>query len=190
MGTLATNTRERPTEESKELLSAAMNSLTNEMVVELAQKAVSAIELLDDILQPETISLLRKLPESSKSLENTLDLIEKLEQTGTLETLAELGEVASSLKASMTNTMVTDLAEKAVAGVELADEILQQNGLEMIKGISNAFSKARQEINALENVPPLRQMIHDLKDPEVLKGMGLMITFLKYLPSELNKTRS
>lgn len=190
METLATTSREKQAEKGKELFSAAMNSMTNEMVVELAQKAVSAIELLDDILQPETISLLRKLPETSKSLENTLDMVQKLEQTGTLKTLGELGEMASSMKSSMTNAMVTDLVEKAVAGVELADDILQQDGLEMVEGMSKAFSKARQEINALEKMPPLKQMIQDLKDPEVLKGIGLMITFLKYLPSELAKTKS
>ncbi len=190
MGSFATATQDMQSEESKELLSAAMDSMTNEMVVELAQKAVSAIELLDDILQPETISLLRKLPETSRSLENTIDMVQKLEQTGSLKTLSELGEMAASMKASMTNAMVTDLAEKAIAGVELADDLLQQGSLEMVEGMSHAFAKAKQDMDSMDKAPSLKQIVLSLKDPEVRQGLGLMITFLKLLPSELDKNKS
>ncbi|MBA4603362.1 DUF1641 domain-containing protein [Thermoactinomyces mirandus] len=188
MGIPAIEKPEMNAKEGKELISVALDSMTDEMVVELARKAVSAIELLDDILQPETISLLRKLPETGKSLENTLDMLQTLEQTDTLKTLIELGEMASSLKASITNTMVTDLTEKAISGIELADDLLQQGGLEMVQGMTNAFAKAEQNMKSTDQAPSLRQIVHSLKDPEVRKGLGLMIAFLKLLPSELDKT--
>lgn len=188
MGIPAIEKPEMNAKEGKELISVALDSMTDEMVVELARKAVSAIELLDDILQLETISLLRKLPETGKSLENTLDMLQTLEQTDTLKTLIELGEMASSLKASITNTMVTDLTEKAISGIELADDLLQQGGLEMVQGMTNAFAKAEQNMKSTDQAPSLRQIVHSLKDPEVRKGLGLMIAFLKLLPSELDKT--
>lgn len=174
-------------EDTKEFVSTALDSLTNEMVVEMAGKAVSAVEMVDDIMQPETISLLRKLPEVSKSLENTLNTVQTLEENGTLKTLTELGEMAATMKASMTNMMVVEMVEKAITGVELADDLLQQGGLELVQGMSTAFAKAREERAKADGPLGLMQIARSMKDPDVREGLSLMIAFLKALPSELNK---
>lgn len=172
--------------DTQEFASVALDSLTNEMVTDLATKAISAVELIDDIMQPETISLLKKLPDVSKSLEGTLATVKVLEESGSLKTLGELAEMVSVMKASMTNAMITDMVDKAIQGVELADDVLQEGTLELVQGMSSAFHQARVEREKATEPLTMMQMMKTMKDPDVREGMSLLLTFMKALPGELN----
>ncbi|WP_070121039.1 DUF1641 domain-containing protein [Bacillus marinisedimentorum] len=186
METPTTSKEKDRLEDTKEFASVALNSLTNEMVTDLAGKAVQAVELMDDILQPETISLMKKLPEVSKSLEGTLATVQRLEESGTLQTLSEMGEMVATMKASMTTPMITDMVEKAIGGVEMADEIVQHGSLELVQGMSKAFAEARHDRETADKPMTTMQMVKMMKDPEVREGLSLFLTFVKHLPGELN----
>ena len=65
-----------------ELGDAVLQSLTSEMVAEIAAKLASALELIDEILQPEARSLFRQLSDSGESLSRVLIEIQRLKEGG------------------------------------------------------------------------------------------------------------
>ncbi|RSK29039.1 DUF1641 domain-containing protein [Bacillus sp. HMF5848] len=165
-------------EYAKELIEVAIQSMTKEMVDEITKKAIASVELIDDIAQPETIELLKKLPDVSESLSRSLDEIKKLEQTGSLQTLIEVAEMIAAAKVSMTSTMVLDIVEKAIAGVELADDLTQKGAIPLATNMIASFTEAMDEY---EDKQPLSllQLAKSMKDPNVRKGLSILVSFLK-----------
>jgi uncharacterized protein YjgD (DUF1641 family) len=171
----------------KEFMNAALQAMTSEMVTDLVIKMVKAVELADQVLQPETLSLLQKLPEVSSSLERTLHDVKRLEEKGTLTTLFQMAELIGNMKSAMTGAMITESVEKLIQGVEIADRFMQQGALELAGGFISAFEKAQDERRSAEQPLTLMQMIRTLKDPHVREGMSLFLSFVKALPGELSK---
>lgn len=75
---------------------AAMSAVTGEMVSTIAETGVKMVEMADDILQPETLSLLKTLPEVAESLERTLMEVKRMEETGVLKSLMQLADMAAA----------------------------------------------------------------------------------------------
>lgn len=165
-------------------IEAAMQAVTTEMVNDIAVKVVSMIEVADHIVQPETLDLMRKLPDVSKSLENTLDEVKRLEENGTLDTLFRLSEMINAMKASMTGPMITDMVEKAIGGIELADDLVQKGAINLVDGMITAFDTAQEKQKDQEPLT-LFQMIRAMSDPETRKGLSLLLAFVKELPQNL-----
>lgn len=165
-------------------IEAAMQAVTADMVNDIAVKVVSMIELADDVVQPETLSLLRKLPEVSESLERTLDEVKKIEENGTLNTLLQLSEMVGSMKQSMTGPMISDMMEKAIIGVEFADDLVQKGSLELVDGMITAFDKAKQDQLGKDPLSVF-QIIQSLSDRQTREGISLLLSFVKHLPKEI-----
>ena len=165
---------------------AAMNGMTGEMVSSMAEKGVKMIEMADDILQPETLSLLKALPEVAENLQRTLMEVKRLEETGVLKSLIQLADLIASMKQGMTGPMVTDMMEKAVKGVELADSFVQLGAIDLVEGMLTAFHNAQQETSGKDPLSSM-QLMKAVSQKETREGMTLMISFLKALPKELNK---
>lgn len=171
-----------------ELGDAVLQSLTSEMVAEIAAKLVSVLELIDEILQPETLPLLRQLSDASESLSRALDEVQRLEESGALKTLAELGELLARMRSSLTGSMVADMTEKGVKIIELADFLGQMDAPERVKGVLSALESAQKERQEADGPLSLFQMFRTLSDPEVREGISLFLTLAKKLPKELYKS--
>ncbi|MGG5253506.1 hypothetical protein ACQYAD_08420 [Neobacillus sp. SM06] len=163
---------------------SVMPSFTGDMVQDIAEKAVKGIELADEILQPETLELLRVLPEVSKNLERTLSEFKKLEESGALSTLFDLAQLVSSAKDAMTSHMVFDLAEKAFAGVELADSFVQKGTFDLANQALAAFEQAKKENELKKSITKL-QLWKQLNHPETLKSISFFLTFLQKFSKEM-----
>ncbi|NDI36914.1 hypothetical protein EPK97_19545 [Chengkuizengella sediminis] len=152
----------------------------------LAEKAVKASEIADGIIQPETIELLTILPEVSKSLQTTLLELKKIEESGTLQTLVQLAEFIGSTKQSITGTMISDMVEKAIKGIEIADTLVQKGSIDIAEGAVSAFDKAK--LNRLGKEPlTTMKLTLSLFDRDVREGLSLILDFLKFLPKELGE---
>ena len=171
----------------KELINAALQAMTPEMVTDMVVKAVKSMEIADEVIQPETLSLLRKLPEVSESLERTLTDVKRLEENGTLKSLLLMGEMASSMKNAMTGLMISESVEKVVQGAELADSFIQKGVIELADGMVSAFDYAIQQRSKAEKPMTLMQMARMMTDSDVREGLSLLLTFLKAMPGELKK---
>ncbi|GAA5345144.1 helical membrane plugin domain-containing protein [Planifilum fimeticola] len=168
----------------------ALRSMTLEMVGRLAERGAVALELLDDILQPETLSLLRRLPEASDSLYRVLDLVQRLEESGALSSLAELAELLARLRSTWTGPMAADAAEKAGKAVEAADDLVQKGFPELAHGILTAVESAREELRGAGDSPSLFRLLRSMSDPEVREGIRFMLSFAKALSKGLKDGQS
>ena len=164
---------------------AVLQSLTPEMVAELTAKLVSALELVDEILKPEVQSLIRQLSDAGESLSRVLIEMERLEESGALKNLAEISELLSRMRSSLTGPMVADMAEKGVKIIESADILAQLNAPERVKDMLAAFESARKERREADGPLSLFQMLRALSEPEVREGISLFLAFAKALPKEL-----
>ncbi|WP_048600932.1 DUF1641 domain-containing protein [Rubeoparvulum massiliense] len=174
-------------EKLKDFTGAAMQGLTTDMVSDMAGKAVKMLELLDEVAQPETLGMMRKLPEMSTSLQRSLELIQRVESNGTLRTLIELSEMIGTMKASMTGPMVTDMVEKGVKGLEMADEMSQKLS-PLLQPMNEALTLTAQE--SLNQQPPSKmQLLRSFSDPDVRAGLQFLLTFTKNLGHALQTTR-
>lgn len=186
---MATETPQAQQKEQHKLVGftdAAMNAVTGEMVSTIAETGVKMVEMADDILQPETLSLLKTLPEVAENLERTLMEVKRMEETGVLKSLMQLADMAAAMKGAMTGPMVTDMAEKAIKGVELADSFVQLGAIDLVVGMLTAFHNAQEEIKDKEPLSSM-QLIKAVTQKETREGMTLMISFLQNLPKQLNK---
>ncbi|WP_028987213.1 DUF1641 domain-containing protein [Thermicanus aegyptius] len=161
------------------LMDVAVSSLTPNMVTDLTEKAVRAVEMLDDLLQPEVLALIQKLPEVSASLERTLTYVQKMEKSGTLATLAELADFVAIAKSSMTGPMISDTMERAIAGLELVDDMVQKGVLDLAGGMVEALDQAQQDVGKLEKPMGMFQIAGMMKDPDVRQGLTFLMLFLK-----------
>jgi uncharacterized protein YjgD (DUF1641 family) len=184
MGTVVEYTPDQTMTKMKDFTNAALQAVTSEMVTETASKLVKMVEFADDVIQPETLELLKVLPDVSKSLEHALLEVKKLEENGTLNTLFQIVSMIQSMKSALTGPMVSDMMEKAVKGVEIADEMLQKGSLDLVDGMVTAFQEAKNERQEKEPMS-LFQLIRSLSAKETREGMSLLLTFVQKLPKQI-----
>lgn len=164
---------------------AVLQSMTVEMVEQLAEKGAVALELFDDILQPETQDFLRRLPEASESLSRLLDSAQQLEKSGALKNLAEIIELMAQLKNIWTGSMVTEAVEKAGKALEATDDLVQKGFPKLAAGILTAVESACKESGEQHEPVSLFQLLRMLSDPEVREGIRFLLSFAKVLPKVL-----
>ncbi|XJZ27986.1 hypothetical protein ACF5W4_04060 [Bacillota bacterium Lsc_1132] len=165
---------------------SVMPSFTGDMVQDIAEKAVKGIELADEILQPETLELLRVLPEVSKNLERTLLEIKRLEEGGVFSTLFDLAQLVSNAKNALTGDMIFDMTEKAIAGIELADNFVQKGTIDLANQALTAFEEAKTESKEKKSMTKL-QLWKQLNQRETMEAMSFFLTFLQKFSKEMNK---
>lgn len=178
--------QQKQLEKLQSFAESALPSFTGDMVQDMAEKAIKGVELADEILQPETLDLLRALPEVSKNLERTLLEIKKLEEGGVFTTLFNLAQLVSNAKNGMTGDMIMDIAEKAMAGVEMADGFVQKGAIDLATQAMTAFDDAKTERKGKKPFTKL-QLWKQINQPETMEAMSFMMTFLQKFSKEMNK---
>lgn len=180
MGTIIEQIPDQTSSKVKDFAGAALQAVTNEMVTDIAAKLVGMIEMADDVIQPETLELLKVLPDVSKNLEHILMEVKRLEENGTLTTLFQLVEMIQSMKSALTGEMVTDLMDKAVKGVEIADDMIQKGSLELVEEMVDAFQEAKLERKEKEPLT-IFQLARSIANKDTRKGLSLLLTFVQKL---------
>lgn len=170
----------------KSFTESAMSAVTGDMIQEMAEKAIKGVELADEILQPETIELLRSLPEVSKNLERILGEVKRLEETGVFSTLFDLSQFAASAKKAITGDMILDMTEKAVSGIELADSFMQKGTIDIADQVLTAYEEAKEERKGKKPFTKM-QLLKQMNKPETLEGFSFLITFIQKFSNKMNK---
>ncbi|MDD9150262.1 DUF1641 domain-containing protein [Sporolactobacillus sp. CQH2019] len=166
------------TEKIQGLINGAMQSVSTPMIEDTAAKAVRMIELADDVVQPETVDLMKKLPELSESLEKILDKAKRLEESGALDTLFQLSEMINAMKKSVTGPMITGAAEKIIRGVETADDLAQKIPFDGMIAALDTAKKSRTGQKPMS----LFKIIRALSDPNIRQDLSFLLAFLEELP--------
>ncbi len=116
-----------------------------------------------------------------------LDAIQKMnefDQKGYVEFFSELTRIMDNIVGHFTVQDVRDLADNVVTILETVKGITQPD---MLKALDNGV-KVYKSLDT-ENIPEYSvwKAMKELRTPEMKKGLGFMITFLKNLSKEENK---
>lgn len=162
----------------KSFTESVLPSLTGDMVQDMAEKAVKGVELADEVLQPETLELLRSLPKVSKNLENILTEVKNLEESGVFTTLFALAQFASSAKKALTGDMILDITEKAVSAVEMADSFVQKGTIDIADQLLTAYQETEKERKGAKPYTKW-EILKQMKKPETMEGLSFFVTFIQ-----------
>ena len=147
-------------------------AMTDEMVVELTDTAETLAASADGVATEETVALAETVGENGEELTDALETLLELQQDGTLDDLADLGNVAGLASAALTDEMVvSSLGELAdTAG----DDDTREGVQTLLESVGAAERAEPAELGALG-------VARGLRDPEVKHGLGYLFAVAKAL---------
>ena len=112
---------------------------------------------------------------------DSINKMNELEQKGYFEFIGELGRTMDNVVNHFSAEDVRKFSENIIPMLELIKSLIQP---EMIKAFTNGVN-IYKNLNT-ENIPEysLWKIMKEINTPEMKKGMGFMITFLKNLAKE------
>jgi uncharacterized protein YjgD (DUF1641 family) len=154
------------------------SAMTDEMVVELSGTAETLAASADGIATDETVALAESVGENGAELQEALDTLVDLQRSGTLDELAELGDVVSLGTSAMTDEMVRSLAGTGSSLGELADTAAQDETRDGLAAMLNSLSAAeRAETSQIGMVG----LMKTIRDPDIQHGLGYLLAIAKAL---------
>jgi uncharacterized protein YjgD (DUF1641 family) len=154
------------------------SAMTDEMVVELSGTAETLAASADGIATDETVGLAESVGENGGELQEALDTLVDLQRSGTLDELAELGDVVSLGTSAMTDEMVRSLAGTGSSLGELADTAAQDETRDGLAAMLNSVSAAEQAETVAVGPVGLMKAV---RDPEIQHGLGYLLAIAKAL---------
>lgn len=154
------------------------SAMTDEMVVELAGTGERLAASADGIATDETVALAESVGENGAELQAALDTLVDLQRSGTLDELAELGDVVSLGTSAMTDEMVRSLAGTGSSLGELADTASRDGTRGGLIALLNSVDAAERAETAPVGMVGLMKAI---RDPEIQHGLGYLLAIAKAL---------
>ncbi len=155
----------------EEYMSKIMGAIVNDKTLELIGRWNNIVDLIDTVTSTETISSIKSTLELLKDLQNT-GIIDPIK--GLLKDEETLGKIISGLINDFTMNLLTNW-DNIIKG-------LSSMNLENFKYYTEIINKVGEAIK-VEKVKPvgLGGLLSALRDPEVQKGLGVMISILKHI---------
>jgi len=135
---------------------------------------------------PETSKLIQELQKLNNNLENLQKELDRLQATGLVDTLINLGMVVQAAKDSLTPGMISNILSQSVHVLSLLDHLQSLSFSQLITATVQAFEEAVQEN---KGKPPrnLWTLLRVLKkDPQVKKSVEILVSFLQKFSAHLN----
>lgn len=129
----------------------------------------------------------QQLDPNGDSVQNALETLVELEETGTLDDLAAAANVVSLAAEAVDEDMVRSTTRAVVHAGELFDSAAgEPEALQNLELFTAALSEtAADPADPPEGVGPIGAA-RKLNDPDVKRGMGFMIQFLSELGDQLD----
>ena len=154
------------------------SAMTDEMVVELSGTGETLAASADGIATDETVGLAESVGENGAELQAALDTLVELQRSGTLDELAELGDVVSLGTSAMTDEMVRSLAGTGSSLGELADTASREGTRGGLTALLNSVDAAE---NAETSQVGMVGLMKAIRDPEIQQGLGYLLAVAKAL---------
>jgi len=166
-----------------DVLALGENALDDEMVRSLAGTGSTLVESADGLATDETVELAATVGENSEELQDALESLLVLQQTGALDELVEIAGVVSLLTNALDDEMVRSLAGMGSSLGEVAqtagdDEVTE--GLEtLLSGVGEATAEEPEQVGAVG-------LLRRSRDPDVQYGLGYLLA----LAGAIGRSRS
>lgn len=160
-------------EEAAGLLTAGLDSMTPAIAQRLATTIAQMAELIDVINNDEMKNLMAGTAKAAESLERSIGTIKMLEESGTLATLVEIGDLANAITQSLTTSLVVRSLSPVLSLAEAGDQLLEE--------VRESAHESAKETRKLSIIALLRE----LQDPQVQKSLKFMLALARRLPGLL-----
>jgi uncharacterized protein YjgD (DUF1641 family) len=164
-----------------DVLSLGESALSDEMVRELSDTGATLAESADGLATDETVGLAETVGQNGDELREALETVLALQRSGTLDDLAELGQVASLGSAALDDEMVTSLAGAGAALGEVAQTAADDDTRD---GLQTVLSS----LGAAEEADPDRVgalgLLRATRDPGVQRGLGYLLSVARAIGDE------
>lgn len=128
----------------------------------------------------------RALEENDEALARALRLLGRMEQEGTLQELADLLALVKLVKEALTDEMVISMARRLEGLAALATD---PRLIELAGRLPKALQAAEQEAaQAAAGPPGLMCLVKKLRQPEVRRGLGFLLSLVKHLAPNAQPT--
>jgi len=154
-----------------DVLSLGESALDDEMVRELSSTGSTLVESADGLATDETVGLAETVGDNGDELQDALETLLALQESGTLDELAELAEVGSLATAALDDEMVRSLAATGTGLGEIAQTAADDDTRDGIETLLESVGDAERE--PAERVG-LLGLLRGLRDPDVQYGLGYL----------------
>jgi uncharacterized protein YjgD (DUF1641 family) len=162
-------------------LKTLRDMLNDDAIVNISNKISSILEITDTINNKDLVEILRNID----VIKNLTSYLKDLEKSGTLDTLINFSYSLKTLKDMLNDDAIKNISETITKSIEVLT--LTENFLKyanhpvfynMVKVIASEETK-----KALSDPPliGLGGLIAALRDKDVQRGLGILITILKIL---------
>lgn len=121
------------------------------------------------------------LDEHDESLAESLETLATMQETGTLDDLANFAQMVSLMQAAMDDEMVMTLAQTGSRLGEVADTAADED---VARGLENTLSAVGEATDGGAEPVGMWGLMKAMRDPEVKAGMGVAIALLRALGRE------
>lgn len=172
-------------EQLEGFMNVALDSLTPAVVKHLTSTVVQLMEMVDTINNPEMLELLQEVSRVSKSLTDTIKVVEDLQATGALPVLIEAMGLVKTARDAVNTSVITNGLNAGVKAISLVDDLLQYEGDQLVSKAVKAAYDSQIDETASGNLGPV-QMYRMLKDPDIQKSLQFIFKFLKHFGQQLD----
>ncbi|HKL28437.1 MAG TPA: DUF1641 domain-containing protein [Natrialbaceae archaeon] len=166
-----------------ELGSGAMD---DEMVMELAGTADLLVESADGLATRDTVELANAVGENGEELSEAVDTMVELQESGTLDDLADAAEVVSLAGGAMDDEMVMTLAQAGNNLGEVADAAADPAASRGMQMLLDSISESCVHKQAPEKMGMIGLM-KAIRDPDVQRGLGFWMSVAKNAGAMINE---
>ena len=121
------------------------------------------------------------LDEHDESLAESLETLATMQETGTLDDLANFAQMVSLMQAAMDDEMVMTLAQTGSRLGEVADTAADDQVASGIEDLLNALGEASAEEQ--EPVGAIG-LVRSIRDPDVKAGLGVLLSVARALGAQ------
>ncbi|BCU66772.1 hypothetical protein HS7_02090 [Sulfolobales archaeon HS-7] len=165
-------------------LKTLKDMLNDDAIQNIASYTSSLLELLK-VMDDRTISSMKNVIVKFNTLEKVVSKLEELDKSGTLDTLMEMGYLVKTMRDMLNEDSLVNLATTLSTALEFL-----KGGKDFLDLFNSSLGRVVAEVAAsdemrkvIDNPTPynLSRIIKALGDPDVQKGVGIMMTYLKLL---------
>jgi uncharacterized protein YjgD (DUF1641 family) len=159
-----------------DVLALGESALTDEMARDVSGTTATLAESADAIATDETVDVAGAVGANGAALEDALESLVALQESGTLDELMELAEVVSLLTAALDDEMVRSLAATGSSLGEVAETAADEDASDGIETALTALGEADSETP--ERVGPVG-LLKASRDPDVQHGLGYLVAMAR-----------
>lgn len=165
-------------------MAVASAGLDDEMVMRLTETGTNLGAAADGMATPEVANLGESVGDNADELAEGVETIAALQRDGTLDQLAQLGDIVALASAAMDDEMVMTLAGTGSRLGEVVDEAADEDTVRGMTAVLSALGDASDPDDPPEPVGAFG-MVRAMRDPEVKAGMGFMIALARALGGQM-----